>query len=79
MTVRYHIEEDARVTLKKINKALKERRYDSTLHKGEGYFYFEGNEADCFKEQGVYVHKLNELSLEEWVAEFEQKMSISYK
>ena len=67
------------ITLKQINKALHKRGYDSSLHRGKGYFYFEGNEADLFEEQGVYVHKLNELTLDKWIAEFEYKMSITQK
>lgn len=67
------------VTLKKINKALKAKGYDSILHRGEGYFYFEGNEADCFEEQGVYICKVRALTVEEWVAEFERRLSVSIK
>lgn len=43
------------MTLKKINEALKAAGADCELVKAKryGYFFFMGNDADRFKEQGV--------------------------
>jgi hypothetical protein len=63
-----------KLTLDKVNKELKKQGYDTTLVKGEGYFYFVGKEAWNFSCQSVYVFRLNELTLEEWIKEYEKKL-----
>jgi hypothetical protein len=63
-----------KLTLKKVNKELKKQGYDTKLVKGEGYFYFVGKEAWDFKCQSVYVFRLNDLSLEQWVKEYEERL-----
>lgn len=62
-----------RLTLKAINKALKEKGYSTELVRGNDYFYFTGEEASRFFFSGVYVARLNELTLEQWVQEYEEK------
>ena len=58
------------LTLKKINKALQDLGSQEILVKGEGYYYFiEGNSYD-WNTSYVMVMTLNELSLEEWIAEW---------
>jgi hypothetical protein len=59
------------VTLKQINRALKNKGYEVELIKGEGYFYFEGRDADNLTSQGVYIPRLSDQSVEEWVKDFE--------
>jgi hypothetical protein len=63
-----------KLTLDKVNKELKKQGYDTKLVKGEGYFYFVGKEAWDFKCQSVYVFRLNDLSLEQWVKEYEERL-----
>lgn len=54
-------------TLSKINKAISNMG-DITLIKGYGYFYFIGNNVNV-KASGVYVNKISDLTLNEWVNE----------
>ena len=54
------------LTLKKVNKAIKDKGYDAELVKGDGYFYFSGEDVSLCFEQGVYVYRLNQLTLEHW-------------
>lgn len=64
-----------RITLKRVNAALKAEGIDAELVRGEGYFYFTGKAMDTVQEQGVYgVYRLGELSVERWVAEAKAKM-----
>jgi len=62
-----------RLTINKINKAIKHLNLE--LVKGYGYFYFAvtdfnyGIYSQC---SSVYVNKLNENTLEEWIAEAEK-------
>jgi hypothetical protein len=63
-----------KLSLDKVNKELKKQGYDTKLLKGEGYFYFVGKEAWSFSCQSVYVPRLNDLSLEQWVQEYEEKL-----
>lgn len=55
------------ITRKEVNRAIAHLG-DIELIKGSGYFYFIGN-AVSTSASGVYVNSLNELSLDEWIAE----------
>lgn len=64
-----------RVTLSAVNKALAHAGIKAELVRGEGYFYFVGDDVDLSEEQGVYgVYRLSELSVERWVQEAKDKM-----
>lgn len=70
----------AKLTLKIINKALTElclkRGFEPTqLVKGNGYFYFN---SPKLRETSVYVNKLEALTLEQWLKEFEDKIDESH-
>lgn len=70
----------ARTTINQVNKALKAAGIDAELLRGEGYFYFSGKAMDVVQEQGVYgVYRLNELSVERWVAEAQGKIKADEK
>lgn len=65
-----------RVTINKVNEAL--RRLpgagdDAEIVKGNGYWWFAGHTAAGFYSQSVYTMNLNDLTLEEWVAEYKSK------
>jgi hypothetical protein len=47
-------------------------RYTGRLAKGTAYFYFYGGEAADWLDQTVKVATLQQLTLEEWIAEFER-------
>jgi hypothetical protein len=57
-----------------INKALSSKGYSDKIFAGEGYFYFSGDTASKFPQSSVYVYRLNDLSLEQWVAAYESLM-----
>jgi hypothetical protein len=63
------------VTTAKINKALAEAGLRGELVKSTGYFYFSGPSFDHCREQGVYgVHRLGDLTVEQWVQEARSKV-----
>lgn len=59
-----------RVTIKKVNEAIKKLGGSAELVKGEGYFYFAGGDCEEWNSTGVYVYTINELSLERWIEEW---------
>lgn len=58
------------LTLKKVNKALEDKGIEDRLFKGKDYFYFWGPQACQFHETSVYVFRLSELTIEEWLQEY---------
>ena len=58
-----------RITLKQINDALRAAGHEEELVRGRGYFYFAGGDAAIWPSSGVYVYRLSELTLEQWLAE----------
>ena len=58
-----------RLTIKRVNKELE--KYDAELVKGNGYFWF--FTKDNLKESGVYVNRLNALTLGGWINELKDK------
>ncbi len=62
--------------LRTINKALAARGHANVeLVKGDGYFYFIGEDADQFYTSSVYVYRLNQLTLEQWINDYETKLA----
>ena len=61
-----------RVTRKMVNDALRARGRDESLREGDGYFYFGGGDAVHWLSSSVMVRRLNDLSLEQWLAEFDK-------
>lgn len=57
------------LTLKTINKHLMAHGYPEELVKGRGYFYFVGPGTDRWYTASVMVNRLNQLTLDQWVAE----------
>lgn len=55
-----------RLTLKEVNKVLKEFGQER-LGKGEDYYYFYSGKAHKWPETAVMVNKLNQLTLDQWV------------
>ena len=62
-----------KATFKKVNAALKDAGLDVELVKGEGYFYFAGEGTDGWASTGVYVYRLTDLTVEEWMEEAREK------
>lgn len=61
-----------RVTRKMVNDALRARGRDESLYPGEGYFFFGGGEAVHWLSSSVMVKKISDLTLEEWLAKFDE-------
>lgn len=62
-----------RVTLNKVTEAIRRLGNEDELVKGNGYFYFAGPTAAGFYSQSVYVYRLNDLTLDQWVEEYKSK------
>ncbi len=63
------------LTLKAVNKAMVARGYSDELVKGDGYFYFIGEKADQFYSSSVYVYRLNQLTLEQWLDDYARMLA----
>ena len=61
-----------RVTRKMVNNALRARGRDESLREGARYFYFGGGDAVHWLSSSVMVRRLNDLTLEQWLAEFDK-------
>lgn len=57
------------IRLSAINRALKELGIKMELVKGEGYFYFVGEDCDDRESTSVMVYRLNQLTKEQWIEE----------
>jgi hypothetical protein len=67
------------VTRKMINDALRERGRDESLRPGDGYFYFGGGEAVYWLTNSVKVQRVSDLTLEQWLKEFDKLLKIDKK
>ncbi len=58
-----------KLTLKAVNKAIAEVS-KLEMHSGQGYFYFTGHGVENLPQHqaNIYVYRLNDLSLEQYVA-----------
>ncbi len=68
-----------RVTRKMINDALRERGRDESLRPGGGYFYFGGGEAVNWLTNSVRVQRVSDLTLEQWLEEFDKLLRLDKK
>ncbi len=59
-----------------INDALRERERDESLRPGDGYFYFGGGEAVNWLTNSVRVQRLSDLTLEQWLGEFDKLLKL---
>lgn len=60
------------LTLKQVNKAIVAKGIAAELVKGEGYYYFIGDAVDGAFTTSVGVYRLNQLPLEQWLAELDK-------
>jgi hypothetical protein len=59
------------MNIKTVNKAIADMG-GIVLHKGDGYFYFIGDNVDF--SAGVYVNSINSLTLEQWIEEAKARL-----
>ena len=59
-------------TLRQVNQYLWKNGMPKNLElvKGRGYFYFRGGNTPRWPQTGVYVYKLADLSLKDWLREY---------
>lgn len=63
--------EKNRVTRKILNDALRARGRGESLYPGDGYFYVGGGDAVHWLSSSVMVKKISDLTLEQWLQEFD--------
>jgi hypothetical protein len=68
-----------RVTRKMVNGALRSRGRDESLREGDGYFYFGGGEAVNWLTSSVMVRRISDLTLEQWLREFDSLLERNNK
>lgn len=56
-------------TTKKVNAAIAAQGYKAELIKGDGYFYFVGDDVRI-DAPSVYTYRLTDFTVEQWMAEF---------
>ena len=56
-----------RLTINAVTKAIRALGNEDELVRGNGYFYFAGPTAAGFYSQSVYVYRLTDLTLDQWV------------
>ena len=62
----------ARITFKQVNAALKAAGIDAELVQGDGYLWFDGDEASQWYSSSVAVFRLNHIpDVQWWVREYE--------
>lgn len=62
-----------RLTIAAINAEIAKRGGKEILIKGNGYFYFWEGDAPEWHSSSVYVFRLNDLTLDQWIADWETK------
>ena len=64
-----------RITRKMLNEALRARGREESLREGDGYFYFGGGEAVHWLSSSVMAKKISDLTLEQWLKEFDRLLA----
>jgi len=65
------------ISIREVKKMA--RKYGADFFKGHGYFYFTAPSGLVFREEGVYVFDVNELTLEQWEEELKGKIEEARK
>lgn len=66
-----------RLTLKTINDELRRLGHDVHIEKGDGYFYVWKGEANNWLDRTVNVPKVSNLTLEQWIDEFNRLKKVN--
>lgn len=57
-------------TTKQVNKAIAALGGSEELVKGDGYCYFVGGDTENWEQASVYVPRIGDLTVEQWVDEY---------
>jgi hypothetical protein len=68
-----------KLDLKHVNTELERLGKKAQLAKGSGYFYFREGEAADWIDTVVKVRKLNDLTLKQWMAEFQRLQELNHQ
>jgi len=60
------------VTRKKINAAIAAIGGTEEIVKGRGYWYFAGGASSGWLSSSVYVYRLDDLTLAQWIEEYHE-------
>ena len=63
--------------LSTVNRALVAVGIQAELFRGQDYFYFQGPDVECSPRSIVYVPRLGDLSLADWVEEAQTLKDLS--
>jgi hypothetical protein len=58
-----------------VNDALRAHGRDESLYPGDGYFFFSGGDAVHWLSSSVMVKKISDLTLDEWLARFDELLA----
>lgn len=58
------------ISIKTVNNAIKKLGGKVELVKGVGYFYFWSDDVAFVDGSSVYVYRINDLTLEQWIEEY---------
>lgn len=69
MTNRANAAAPAVTTVAKVNAALRKLGKEEKLFRGRGYYYFGEGNASAWPSTSVYVYRVTELTVDEWIGE----------
>ena len=58
-----------------VNKRLRKLGHLEKLVRGDGYQYFSGGQASQWMTSSVYVYSADQLTVDQWIAEFNNMRS----
>ena len=58
------------ISIKTVNNAIKKLGGKAELVKGVGYFYFWSDDVTFVGGSSVFVYRINDLSLADWIEEY---------
>lgn len=58
------------ISIKTVNSAIKKLGGKAELVKGVGYFYFWSDDVSFVDGSSVFVYRINDLSLADWIEEY---------
>lgn len=62
-------------TVAAVNRRLKAEGHEERLTRGNGYYYFRGGTTGSWMSTSVYVFRSDDLTVDEWMAEYRELAS----
>lgn len=70
--------EPKRNRVAEVNREIKAAGGSEKLTRGRGYYYFRDGDAPAWRESSVYIFRSEDLSVEEWLAEYHRCAATSW-